>query len=174
MDLDRWDAWLERVILGLVAGALGFAVLAFGGVRLGEFLVVEALVAVAAIVWLVRVGMIRSHRLLWPPVSWGVLAFAAWAVWRSLEADLPYVAWGTAPYSDLHDSVFVVVNNLHRQDTAHGLTWFLVGLATLLAFMAPGSSPPRATASVGSTAAAGVPRQRIHVCPNHFAGLLEP
>jgi O-antigen ligase len=176
MNLDRWDAGLERLILALVAGALSFAVLAFGGVRVQEFLVVELLVALAAGLWLVRVWLIRSHRLLWPPVCWGVLAFAGWAVWRTAEADLPYVAWGELlrilTYTTLF---FVVLNNLHRQDTALFLTWCLATLATLLCFYGAWQYATADNTVWGFARAENYVRRASgsYACPNHFAGFLE-
>lgn len=176
MDPERWDAWLERLILGLVGLALATGVLAFGGVRLHEFVVVEALVALAAVVWVLRIWLIRDHRLLWPPIGWGVLVFAGWAVWRTTEADVQYVAWGELMRILTYTTLFfVVVNNLHRQNTAQGLAWGLVGLATLLCFYGAWQF-----VSTGNTVwGLGRDDGYVHRAsgsyanPNHFAGLLE-
>ncbi len=177
MDAERWDAWLERLILALVGTALGFGILAFGGVRPRDFVIVEALVALAALVWLVRIWSVKSHRLLWPPVCWGVLIFAGWAVWRATEADIPYLAWGEVMRILTYTALFLVVlNNLHRQDAAQGLAWFVVGLATLLCFYGVWQ------ATTGQNTVWGMDRvdpeylrrgSGSYVNPNHFAGLLE-
>ncbi|MGE3309173.1 MAG: O-antigen ligase family protein [Limisphaerales bacterium] len=176
MDVERWDDWLERAILGLVAAALGLAVLAFGGVRIQEFLIVEGLVAASAVLWLVRIWTVRSHRLLWPPVCWAVLAFAAWAAWRTWEAEVQVVAWNEwvriATYTTLF---FVAVNNLHRQSTTQGLAWFLIGLATLLCFYGAWQFAMSSNTVWGFDRGEGYAHRASgsYVCPNHFAGLLE-
>ena len=176
MDAERWDDWLERAILGLVAGALGFAMLAFGGVRIQEFLIVEGLVAASAFLWLVRMWTVRSHRLLWPPACWGVLAFAGWSIWRAWAADVQYVAWSEVfrilTYTTLF---FVVLNNLHRQSTAQYLTWFMVGLATLLCFYGAWQFASSSNTVWGLDRGEGYLHRAsgTYVCPNHFAGLLE-
>lgn len=175
MDVERWDTWLERCIVGLVAGALAFAVLAFGGVHTRDFLVVECLVGLALLLWGVRLWTVRSHRLLWPPVCWGVLVFVGWTAWRTHVADLPYIAWGEGMRVLVYAALFfVVVNNLHRQDTAQGLAWFLIGIATLLCFYGAWQF-----VSAGNTVW-GLRRGEDYVHrasgsyfnPNHFAGLL--
>ncbi len=176
MDEERWDDWLERAILGLVIGALGFAVLAFGGVRIQDFLIVEALVAAAAFVWLIRIWTVRSHRLLWTPACWGVLAFAGWAAWRTSEADVAYVAWGELLRILTYTALFfIVVNNLHRQSIAQGLTWFMVGLATLLCFYGAWQFASSSNTVWGLDRGEGYSHRASgsYVCPNHFAGLLE-
>lgn len=176
MDVERWDDWLERAILGLVAAALGFAVLAFGGVRIQEFLIVEGLVGASAVLWLIRIWTVRSHRLLWPPVCWAVLVFAGWAVWRAWEAEIAYVAWGELlrilTYTTLF---FVAVNNLHRQSTAQGLTWFIIGLATLLCFYGAWQFASSSNTVWGHDRGEGYSHRASgsYVCPNHFAGLVE-
>ena len=48
------DWWCERGILALVLATLIFAPLAFGAVYVWTFLVVEALTAGVAVLWLVR------------------------------------------------------------------------------------------------------------------------
>lgn len=175
MDVERWDAWLERLIVTLVGAALGFAIIAFGGVRIREFLVVESLVALAALAWLVRLWTVRSHRLLWPPVCWALLAWLAWAAWRTLTADVAYVAHGEGLRIATYATLFlVVVNNLHRQGTAQGLAWFLVGLTTLLCFYGAWQF------ASGSNTVWGLGRSENYVrrasgsyaSPNHFAGLI--
>ncbi|MBL9138935.1 MAG: O-antigen ligase family protein [Verrucomicrobiales bacterium] len=185
MDVDRLDTWLERAIACLVAAALGFAILAFGavpvrdafgGTRDGNFLVVELLVGVSLVLWLVRVWAVRSHRLLWPPVAWGVLLFAGWAAWRTYEAALPYIAWGEfmriVTYTTLF---FVVVNNLHRQDTAQGLFWFLALLATALCFYGAWQFAMNQNTTWGFPRSANYIRRASgsFMSPNNFAGLLE-
>jgi O-antigen ligase len=176
MDASRWDAWLERVILGLVAFALGLGILAFGGVRLQEFLLIEGLTGLCLVVWLVRIVSVRGHRILWPPVCWGVLVFAIWAVWRTAAADLEYPARGELfrilTYTALF---FVIVNNLHRQETAQRLSWWLIGLATLLCFYGAWQFATANNSVWGLSRAEDYLHRASgsYACPNHFAGLLE-
>lgn len=177
MDSEKWDGWLERTILVLVGAALGFGILAFGGVRPRDFVIVEVLVAMASLVWLVRIWSVKDNRLLWPPVCWGVLLFAGWAVWRATQADIPYLAWAEVMRILTYTALFfVVLNNLHRQYTAQGLAWFVVGLATLLCFYAAWQ------ATSGANTVWGLDRvdpdyvrrgSGSYVNPNHFAGFLE-
>lgn len=137
MDKDTADRGLEWLIMGLVVVALAFAVLGFGAVRTQEWLVVQGLVALAALVWIVRLWLNPSQRILWPPVCWGVLLFAGWAAWRYTAADVEYLARGELLRILTYATLFlVIVNNLHRQTTTLIVAGSLLGLATLLAFLA--------------------------------------
>lgn len=175
MDSEQWDSWLERTILVLIGAALGFGVLLFGGVRVRDFLVIEILVGLALLVWLVRIWTVRDHRLLWPPVAWGVVLFAGWAVWRTTEAALPYVADGELLRILTYTALFfIVVNNLHRQGTAQGVAWMLTALATVLCFYGAWQF---ATASntvwgLGRSEDYAHRASGSYACPNHFAGLI--
>lgn len=175
MDKDTADRWLEWLILGLVVGALGFAVLGFGAVRTQEWLVVQGLVALAAVVWVVRLWLNPSQRLLWPPVCWGVLLFAGWAVWRYLEAPVEYIARGELlrilTYATLF---FVIVNNLHRQTTTLIVAGSLVGLGTLLAFLAAYQFATTSDVVWGLSRGGQYGRRAggSFVNPNSFAGFL--
>ena len=80
MDREQLDSWCEKGILGLVLAILVYSPLAFGAVpQVGfdYFIVVEWLTVLILAVWLVRFCINPKHRLLWPPVCWGVLAFTA-------------------------------------------------------------------------------------------------
>ncbi|MCC6233329.1 MAG: O-antigen ligase family protein [Verrucomicrobiales bacterium] len=176
MDGERWDTWLERTIVTLIGAALAMGILAFGGVRVGDFLVVQALVGASAVVWMVRLATVRSHRVLWPPVAWGVVLAVGWAAWRTWEAELPYTAWGEwmriVTYAALF---FVVLNNLHSQDTTQGLAWGLIGLATLLCFYGAWqfASGDNTVWGLGRGPDFGRRASGSYANPNHFAGLLE-
>ena len=83
MEHEQLDGWCERGILGLVLAILGFTPLAFGGVPQAGFdffVVVQWLTLAIVAVWLLRFAINSKHRLLWPPVSWTVLAFMVYAV----------------------------------------------------------------------------------------------
>jgi len=174
--MERWDGWLERTLTVLVGAALAFAILAFGAVRIREFLVVEALTGLALLVWLARIWLVRDHRLLWPPVCWGVLAFAGWAAWRALEADIAYVAWSEVMRVLTYTALFfITLNNLHRQNTSQAIAWTVVTVATLACFLAGWQY------ATGDNTVWGLYRSDMYVGrgsgtyanPNHFAGLLE-
>lgn len=176
MDKDTADRGLEWLILGLVVGALAFAVLGFGAVRTQEWLVVQGLVALAALVWAVRLWLNPSQRLLWPPVCWGVLLFAGWAVWRYFEAPVEYVAREELLRILAYAALFLVaVCNLHRQSLTQAVVWSALALGTALSLYALFQY------TTGADTVWGAPRGPQYgrrgsgsfVCPNHFAGFLE-
>jgi hypothetical protein len=175
MDTDTVDRWLERVILGLVLAALAFAILGFGAVRVQEWLVVQGLVGLAVAVWLVRLWVNPGLRLLWPPVCWGVLACAGWAVWRWTEADVEHLARGELARILTCAALFlVVVNNLHRQTATQAVVIGLLALAGLLAFLAAWQFTTQSDTVWGLGRGGGYGRRAgaTYVNPNHFAGLL--
>lgn len=176
MDLERWDQWLEHGMAVLIGIAMGWAVFAFGGVRVQDFLIVEILVGLALVLWVVRLWFVPSHRLLWPPVCWGVLIFLGWAAWRAVEAPVGHVAWAEwmriATYGALF---FVTVNNLHRQETAQRIAWSLVAMATLLCFYGAWQFATNDNTVLGAARSPNYARRAsgFYFNPNHFAGLLE-
>src|SRR5689334_13256890 len=68
MDCEQLDQWCERAVLGLVLAILVYSPLAFGGVGLGQFVVIEWLTVALLAAWLCRFWINPKHRLLWPPV----------------------------------------------------------------------------------------------------------
>jgi len=130
MDREDLDNLCERSILGLVLGILVFAPLAFGAVDAWAFLVVQALTLGVMLVWALRLWINPKPKLLWPPLSWVVLAFALYAVARYLTADIEYVARQemiqVVMYAFLY---FAAVNNLYRQEYAQVVSFTLVFLA---------------------------------------------
>jgi O-antigen ligase len=173
---ERLDDWCEKGILVLMLGVLLFGPLATGAVRTGEFLILQGLVLAMGGLWLVRIWLKPDYRLLWPPVSWAVLAFALYAVFRTSHADLEYVARQELARILVYTVVFlVVVNNLHRQSHVQWLSWILVFLGMLIAgyaiyqFAADSPrvwhfyKPPQYLGRGSGT----------YICPNHLAGFLE-
>jgi O-antigen ligase len=145
MDREQLDHWCERAILGLVLAILVYSPLAFGcvphhvpgllGAVLQGFPVVQWLAVAALAVWLARFWINPQHRLLWPPVSWAVLAFMGYAVARYLTADIEYVARQELVRVLVYGFLFfLIVNNLHRQETTQiiGLTVVFLGMAMAL------------------------------------------
>jgi O-antigen ligase len=130
MNRETLDRWCERSILGLVLGILVFGPLAMGAVDAPEFIVIQGLTAAVMLVWALRLWISPKPRLLWPPLGWGVLAFAALAIGRYLTADIEYVARlemiQVLMYAFLF---FAIVNNLYRQESVHIVSFTLVFLA---------------------------------------------
>lgn len=176
MDRGRIDRWLERGILGLVLAVVVFAPLAMAAARLQDFAVVQALVAVATVLWALRFWVRPSHRIQWPPVCWPVAGFALYAVARYLTADVEYVARQEL----LRVLVcvwlfFVVLNNLHRQKNTELLVKALLVVGTLLSIYAIYQFLAKSNYVLGLRR----PEQYdgrgsgTYICPNHLAGLLE-
>ena len=130
MNRETLDRWCERSILGLVLGILVFGPLAMGAVDTPEFLVIQGLTVAVMLVWALRLWISPKPRLLWPPLGWAVLAFAALAIGRYLTADIEYVARlemiQVLMYAFLF---FAIVNNLYRQESVHIVSFTLVFLA---------------------------------------------
>src|SRR6476620_9793658 len=82
VDRDVIDRWCERGILGLVLLILSFNPLAFGGTGVPQALVTQTLTVGVLLLWVARVWLGKSDRLLWAPVCWAVLAFVTYAVVR--------------------------------------------------------------------------------------------
>lgn len=149
MNRDQAATVCERIILALVLLLLGFLPLAFGGrsqlptgagldaLFLDPFVAAQWLAAIMLLVWLARIWVERKVRLLWPPVTWMVLLFAAYAIGRYATAEIEYVARLELLRVLVYAAIFlVVVNNLHRQETVQLIALFVVSLAVLLSFYA--------------------------------------
>ena len=140
MRHEQLDGWCESGILGLVLAALVFTPLAFGGVPqagFDPFVIVQWLTAGVLAIWLGRFYINPKHRLLWPPVSWAVLAFMGYAIGRYVTADVEFLArqeWiKVLVYGALY---FAVVNNLHRQEMTQRIGVVLIFLAMLVSLYA--------------------------------------
>jgi len=134
MDRERMDTWCERGLLGLVVVTLVFAVLAIGGVRTTDFLVIQGLAALMALLWTVRLWISPSPKLLWPPVVWIVLAFVGYVAWRYHTAPLEYVAREEFVRVVVYAIVFLItVNNVQRSESMLAIVAVLLGTATLVA-----------------------------------------
>jgi O-antigen ligase len=174
MNRETLDHWCERGVLGLVLGILVFGPLAMGAVDAPEFLVIQALTAAVMLVWALRLWISPKPQLLWPPLSWAVLAFVTLAVGRYLTADIEYVARlemiQVLMYAFLF---FAIVNNLYRQESVQIISYTLIFLAMGISGYAIGQflthsnqvwnfvSPYRGRAS------------GTYISPNNLAGLLE-
>ena len=121
MDREQLDSWCEKGILGLVLAILIYSPLAFGAVPqagFDYFVVIEWLTVANLSVWLTRFSINPKHRLLWTPVCWGVLAFAAYAVARYLTSEVEFLARQELIRVLVYAALFfAIVNNLHKQET---------------------------------------------------------
>jgi O-antigen ligase len=147
-----------------------------GAVRGQDFAILQGLLTVATLVWVVRIWVNPGHRFLWPPACWAVLAFAVYGVVRYFQADVEYEARLEVERVLLYGWLFfIVLNNLHRQETTQVLFVALLGLATLISMYAIYQylthaktvwhfpKPLQYTGRGSGT----------FICPNHLAGFLE-
>jgi O-antigen ligase len=174
MNRETFDRWCERGILGLVLGILVFSPLAFGAARLQEFLVVQLLTAVALLLWLARVWLSEKPKFLFPPLGWVALAFAGYAVGRYLTCDVEYVGRQELLRIIVYAALFfLVLNNLHRQESTQIISFTLFGLAVLLSFYGLFQFATK-TDLVWNVRSGYVGRGTgTYICPNHLAGFLE-
>jgi O-antigen ligase len=174
MNRESLDRWCERGILAFVLGVLVFSPLAYGAVRIQEFLVVQLFTLGALLLWLARVWLSERPRFILPPMIWGVLAFTGYAVGRYLTCDVEYIGREEVLRILVYASLFfVVLNNLHRQESTQIIGFTLFGLAMVIAGYAvyqflTGSDAVWFTHSGYKGRGSGT-----YICPNHLAGLLE-
>jgi len=186
MDRNVLDRWCERGILGLTLGILASMPLAFGGRPqepagcfldfwlLDPFLLAQWLMVPLLGLWLARLWLSPKLRLLWPPICWAVVAFAAYAVGRYLTADIEYVARQELLHILVYGFLFLaIVNNLHRQEAMQVIGLTLIFTAMAISFYAAyqfltGSNRVWHTVSPFPHRGSGT-----YICPNHLAGFLE-
>jgi len=174
MNRDVWDRYCERGILGLTLAVLLFGPLALGAVRPLEFSLIEGLTVAVLVLWVARLWLSPRPQVLWPPISWAVLAFTGYALGRYLTADIEYVARQEFLHVLVYAFLFLaIVNNLHRQETTTILCFSLIFLALFIScyaiyqflrnsdyvwhFVKPYSHRGTGT----------------YICPNHLGGFLE-
>ena len=134
MNRRDWDSLCERGILGLMLGVLVVGPLALGGVGVVPFLVIQGLTLGVMGLRAVRIWLHPSPRILFPPVCWPVLAFAAYAICRYYTADIEYVARQELSRILVYTFLFfAVLNNLHRRESVQVITFTLLGLGMLIA-----------------------------------------
>jgi O-antigen ligase len=137
MDRERIDGWCERAIIALVLGILTFGPLATGAVRPVEFLVLQGLTVAALCLWGIRLWLKPRPQLLIPPLAWAVAAFTTYAVVRYSLADIEYIARLELIRVLVYASLFfIILNNLHRQETVNLVGYWIVFLAMGIAFYA--------------------------------------
>jgi O-antigen ligase/Flp pilus assembly protein TadD len=176
MDLERLSRILLMALVVLTAGLLAYGALATGAVRSFDFLVLQLLAAVLAAGFALYLALNPSARLLWPPVCWGVVGFVAWGALRYAQADVEFVARKELVRICVYGLMFLLVLNLGCQrGVGKRLTWFLVGLGTLIAIYGIvqfATQHPKVWAfdkpAIYIGRASGT-----FINPNHFAGFLE-
>jgi len=190
MTRERIDLWCERGILALVLVILCFGPLANGAVRTLEFLIVQGLATGVLIFWFIRMWWGEPRQLLWPPVCWPILGFAAYAIGRYVSADIEYVGrWELLRVLVYTVLFFAVLNNLHRQENFQIIAYTVIGVAVVLTFIAVWQflSGTNKVPTLGSAMESWLFRHKTwyidreyhtrasgtYVNPNHMAGFLE-
>ena len=127
-------------------------------------------------VWSCRFWLNPKHRLLWPPICWGVVLFMGYAVGRYLTADIEYVARLEMIRTLVYGFVFLaVLNNLHRLETTQivGMTVLFLGMAIafygVVQFLTDSDHVWHFLRSEAYRKRAS----GTFICPNHLAGYLE-
>ena len=171
----RWNVLLERGIEASVAAAVLLATVLFGGVRATELACVTALLGLAALLWVARIWLDRSHRFLLHPVLVPVLGFVAYAAWRAGSADVPYRAWQEAWLLGVYAlGCVLALQNLHGQDVLLRTTWATSITGAILATYAVGQFLGESDAVLWASRPAAYARRAgaTFVNPNHFATLM--
>jgi O-antigen ligase/Tfp pilus assembly protein PilF len=137
MNRQVLDRWCERGLLALVLAILVFGPLATGAVRTRSFLIIQGLTLGVMLLWGARFWLNPKPQLLWPPICWGVVAFAVYAIVRYLNADIEYVARQELIRILIYAFLFLaILNNLHRQESTQIVVCTLVFLAMAISFYA--------------------------------------
>lgn len=176
MDAKRIDNFLEKAVLCLILFALCVGVLGLGAVRAQEFLVLEILASLASALWLVRLWIRPGERVFWPPLTWVVLLFMAYAGVRWAGSPIEYVAREECRRVLLYGMLFLVaINNANSQESSSWVVGVLLALGAAIStyalyqFVTESNrvwtfERPEVYARRGSG---------TYICPNHLAGFLE-
>jgi O-antigen ligase len=176
MTRERLDNWCEKGILFLVLAILVFGPLATGAVRPLEFLINQGLAMGAVLFWMLRFWLNPSHRLLWPPICWSVIAFVIYAIIRYQQADIEYVARQELIRILVYASVFfVILNNLARQESTQLLSCVLIFLGMAISMYAIYQFATNSEYVWHFIRPEGYRKRGsgTYICPNHLAGFLE-
>lgn len=174
MNREVLERGCERGILGLVLAILIYSPLALGAVRLQEFFVVQMLTLGVLLLWLARLWLNPRPKLLWPPISWAVIAFAAYAAGRYLTCDIEYVGRKELLRILVYAALFfAILNNLHRQEATQIISFTLIFLAmgmslyALYQFLTHSNRVWHFPVHFAGRASG------TYISPNHLAGFLE-
>ncbi|HTH47695.1 MAG TPA: O-antigen ligase family protein [Candidatus Limnocylindria bacterium] len=111
---SQWDEFCERAITALLLTMVAVTVLLFGGTMNPEL---RGFALLALPLWLLRLWLGRSNRVLLHPAIWPALAFLLYAAWRATHAEVTYPA--RMELFELTVTGLVVLlamHNLHRQE----------------------------------------------------------
>ena len=174
MNRESLDRWCVRGILGLVLGILVFSPLAYGAVRIQEFIVVMALTLGALSLWLVRIWLAEKPKFILPPMIWAVLVFAAYAVGRYATCAVEYTGREELLRILVYASLFfLVLNNLHRQEHTQIIGYTLFAVATTISCYAVYQFITRSDMVWNHHSGYLGRGSGTYICPNHLAGFLE-
>ena len=174
MNREKFDGWCERGIIALVLAILVFGPLATGAVRTLEFLIIQGLTVAAMVLWVIRLWLQPRPKFLMPPFGWAVLAFTAYAIARYFMADIEIVARLELIRVLVYTALFfVIVNNLHRQETVNLIGYTMLFVAMGIALYGgyqffTGDNRVWNFQNTYTHRATGT-----YINPNHFAGFLE-
>ncbi|MBL9175202.1 MAG: O-antigen ligase family protein [Verrucomicrobiales bacterium] len=133
-DREKLDELCEQALVGIVLALVTVAVVGFGGVRASEFALVGGLAALALVVWVFRLWLNPSGRLLLHPILIPGLGFVAYAAWRMTGVDVIYPARRELMLLIVAAIVFgVALNNFYRQETTQWVIHALVVLGGAVA-----------------------------------------
>jgi len=135
----------------------------------------QALTILALSLWIFRIWLSKRYRLFWPPACWAVSLFLAYAVVRTSQADLPYVAHKELARVGLYAGVFILlINNACKQDALLGFTYLWAGLGFLISAYAvyQFATESNHVWMFVRPASYGTRGSGTYICPNHFAGFL--
>lgn len=173
----RIDFYCERGITALLLVILVYSVLAWGAVRQTEFALVQGATVLILGLWTIRVWINRRLRLFWPPICWGVLAFAAYAIFRCHYVEIAYPARQEFNQVLVYGALFLAVaNNVNRRDYTTLIGMTLIALASVLAILAiiqfTGHTPPRIWGAYRA-ANYGTRGSGTFINPDNFSAFLE-
>ncbi len=130
MNRETWDERCQQGIFGLVLAILVFVTLAFSGVDLWEFLVVQTLTIGVLALWAVRLWVSPKPRLLCPPIIWPVLLFTLYAIGRYLTCEVEYAGRLELLQVVVYASLFLaVLNHAYQQESILTVGMTLIFLA---------------------------------------------
>lgn len=128
---DDWDGILETATTATMIAAVALPALFFGGMRNPEF---AAFPVIALWVWIARLWILRSPRVLLHPALWPLVAFAGYAAWRAADTAAPYFARMELMALTATALMFALaLQNLHRQETSALTTHALTAIACVIA-----------------------------------------
>jgi len=135
--LRKLDEAMEWIIAGLVLLIVWWGPLAFGALPQSSFLVIQGLTVLALVLWTVRIWIQRPCRFFWAPICWAVVVFLLYALARCHWVILEYEARQELIRVLVYGAIFfLVLNNFNHRISVMGIIFCLIGLGTILSWMA--------------------------------------